>query len=68
MANTALFKKRHFERTIILACLRWYLRYLLSYRNLEELMLERGVKLDHSTIWRWVQRFAPEMDMRPGHI
>src|SRR5256885_10764869 len=64
MANADLFKKRQFEKTIILVCVRWYLRYPLSYRNLEEMMVERGVKVDHSTIWRWVQRFAPEIKKR----
>ena len=60
MNNPDLFKKRQFEITIILVCVRWYLRYPLRYCNLEEMMLERGVKVDHSTIWRWVQKFAPE--------
>ena len=64
MTNTDLFKKRHFERTIILVCVSWYIRYPLSYRNLEEMMVERGLKVDHSTIWRWVQRFAPEIEKR----
>ena len=44
------FKGAHFERDIILPCLRWYLAYPLSYRQLEELMQERGVSVDHSTI------------------
>lgn len=38
---------------------RWYLRYGLSYRNLEELLAERGVEVDHVTVYRWVQRFTP---------
>src|SRR5438067_5786030 len=59
-----LFKYRHFEPEIILLCVRWYLRYSLSYRDLEEMMAERGLRLDHTTIYRWVQRYAPELDKR----
>jgi IS6 family transposase len=58
------FKWRHFEAEIILLCVRWYLRYSLSYRDLEEMMLERGLQVDHSTISRWVQRYAPELEKR----
>jgi hypothetical protein len=61
---TDLFKWRHYESEIILTCVRWYLRYALSYRDLEELMTERGLSVDHSTIFRWVQRYAPELDER----
>ena len=42
----------------------WYLRFSLSYRNVEELVGERGLSADHVTIWRWVQRYAPEIDRR----
>ena len=49
------FKWRHFEAEIILLCVRWYLRYALSYRDLEEMMRERGLQVDHTTIYRWVQ-------------
>ncbi len=52
------------EAEIILLCVRWYLRYSLSYRDLEELMLERGLHIDHTTIYRWVQRYAPELVKR----
>ncbi len=52
------------ESEIILLCVRWYLRYSLSYRDLEEMMLERGLHVDHTTIYRWVQRYAPELDKR----
>ena len=45
-------------------CLRWYLRYSLSYRDLEEMMAERGLKVDHSTIARWVLDYAPELEKR----
>jgi transposase, IS6 family len=58
------FKWRHFESAIILLCVRWYMRYPLSYRQLEEMMLERGLRVDHTTIYRWVQHFAPELDRR----
>jgi transposase, IS6 family len=58
------FKWRHFEAEFILLCVRWYLRYSLSYRDLEEMMLERGLHVDHTTIYRWVQRYAPELDKR----
>jgi transposase, IS6 family len=58
------FKWRHFEGQIILLCVRWYLRYCLSYRDLEEMMAERGLKVDHTTIYRWVQQYAPELEKR----
>src|ERR671915_1036185 len=58
------FKWRHFEGQIILLCVRWYLRYCLSYRDLEEMMVERGLKVDHTTIYRWVQQYAPELAKR----
>src|ERR1051326_2103314 len=58
------FKWRHFEAEIILLCMRWYVRYSLSYRDLEEMMLERGLQVDHTTIYRWVQCYAPELDRR----
>ena len=49
-----LFPGRHFRSEVIVLCVRWYLRYPLSYRNLEEMMTERGLSVDHSTIARWV--------------
>ena len=49
---------------IIILCVRWYLRYSLSYRDLEEMMVERGLSVDHVTIWRWVQRYAPILNQR----
>ena len=58
------FKWRHFESEIILLCVRGYLRYSLSYRDLEEMMRERGLHVDHTTIYRWVQRYAPELEKR----
>jgi IS6 family transposase len=62
--NSSPFKRRHFEPTIILLCVRWYCRYQLSYRDLEEMMSERGLSVDHTTIWRWVQKYAPEINKR----
>src|SRR5947208_13169298 len=58
------FKWRHYEADIIVLCVRWYLRYSLSYRDLEEMMRERGLHVDHTTIYRWVQRYAPELEKR----
>ena len=60
----ALFKRRHFEDEIIVLCVRWYLRYPLSFRQLEEIMSERNLSVDHVTIWRWVQRYSPELNSR----
>jgi hypothetical protein len=60
----ALFRGRHFEDQIIILCVRWYLRYCLTYRDLEELMAERGLSVDHSTIARLVLRYAPELNKR----
>ncbi len=53
------FKGCHFEKEFILLCTRWYLAYPLSYRNIEEMMEERGVDVDHSTLNRWVLKFTP---------
>jgi putative transposase len=53
------FKGKHFSKDIILMSVRWYCSYALSYREIEELMLERGVKIDHATLNRWVEEYAP---------
>ena len=58
------FKGRHFGGEIVLWAVRWYCRYGISYRDLEQMMAERGVSVDHSTIFRWVQRYAPEIEKR----
>ena len=55
-----MFKGRHFDRSVILLCVRWYLAYNLSLRNLEEMMAERGISVDHATIHRWIIRYSPE--------
>jgi len=59
-----IFKWRQSEPAIILCAVRWYLRYLLSLRNVEELLEERGWAVDHTTVWRWVQRYGPELQQR----
>jgi IS6 family transposase len=59
-----LFKWRQFEPEVILMAVGWYLRFALSYRDVEELLAERGLSVDHVTVWRWVQRYAPELDRR----
>jgi transposase, IS6 family len=60
----SIFKRRRFPVEIILLCVRWYCKYGISYRDLAEMMQERGVNLDPSTIFRWVQRYAPEIEKR----
>jgi IS6 family transposase len=55
----ALFRGRHFDPEIIVTCVRWYLRFCLSLRNVEELMAERGLEVDHTTVWRWCQKYGP---------
>ena len=59
-----LFNGRHFDREVIVLCVRWYLRYEISLRDLVEIMAERGLSLAHTTIMRWVKRFAPEFVKR----
>ena len=63
-SRPALFRGRHFRSEVIVLCVRWYLRYPLSYRDLEEMMAERGLAIDHSTIARWVLYYAPILDRR----
>ena len=53
------FSGRHFPKDVILTTIRWYLRYKLSYRDIEELIAERGIDVDHSTLNRWVIKYAP---------
>ena len=57
-----LFRGRHFDREVIVLCVRWYLSYKLSFRDLVEMMAERGLHLSHTTIIHWVQRYAPEFE------
>ncbi len=56
------FKGSHFEAGIILVCVRWYLAYPLSYRHVEEIMQERGIEVDHSTLNRWVLKYTPQLE------
>ena len=60
------FKGSHFERDIILWAVRWYMGYPLSYRQVEEMMQERGVEVDHSTLHRWVLKYVPLLEGVPG--
>ena len=64
MSTQTLFKWRHFQADIILLNVQWYCRYALSYRDLEEMMQERGIEVDHATINRWVLKYASELDLR----
>ena len=59
-----VFVGRHFEREVSLLCVRWYLRFKLSLRDLVEMMAERGLSLAHTTIMRWVQHYTPEFEKR----
>ena len=58
------FKWRQFTGEVILWAVRWYCRYGISYRELEEMLGERGVEVDHTTLYRWTQRYAPELEKR----
>ena len=60
----SIFKRRRFPVEIILLCVRWYCKYGISYRDLAEMMQERGIKVDPSTLFRWVQCYAPEIEKR----
>jgi transposase-like protein len=59
-----LFGGRHFDREIIVLCVRWYLRFKLSFRDLVEMMAERGLSVAHTTIMRWVHDYAPDFERR----
>ncbi|CAB3779562.1 hypothetical protein LMG28614_00871 [Paraburkholderia ultramafica] len=61
-----LFNGRHFDREVIVLCVRWYLRYKLSLRDLVQMMAERDLSLAHTTIMRWVKRFTPVADDTSG--
>ena len=64
MEKEQLFKWKHFQPDIILLTVRWYLRYNLSFRNLVEMMEERGLMMAHTTIMRWVHQYGPELATR----
>src|SRR5256714_8676809 len=59
VVESSAFRGFRFPSEIIVLALRWYLRYGLSYRDVEELLSERGIQVDHVTVYRWVQRFTP---------
>jgi IS6 family transposase len=58
------FKGHRFPRSIILTAVRWYCRFPLSYRDVRDLLAERGVEVDAATVYRWVQKFGPEVSRR----
>ena len=60
----AIFKWRQTAPELIVCAVRWYLRYSLSLRDVEELLNERGLEADHTTVWRWVQCYGPELEQR----
>ena len=62
-----LFKGRHFDQEIIILCVRWYITFKLSFRDLVQMMAERGITLSHTTILRWVQQYVLEFEKRWNH-
>jgi transposase-like protein len=64
MENQNLFKWKHYQPEIILLTVRWYLRYNLSFRDLVEMMEERGLSIAHTTIMRWVHQYGPELNKK----
>ena len=68
ITRPGVFKWRQTEPGLILCAVRWYLRYSLSLRDVEELLEERGLNLDHTTVWRWVQCYGPEWSNDCGRI
>ena len=58
------FKGCHFPKEVILMAIRWYIAYPLSYRHVEELMEERGLKLDHATMNRWIVKYSPPLESK----
>jgi len=63
-SQMSIFKRRRFPIEIILVCVRWYCKYGITYRDLAEMMQERGLEVDASTLFRWVQHYAPELEKR----
>ncbi|CAI8929078.1 transposase [Bacillus sp. IT-79MI2] len=64
MEKRSLLKWKHYHHDTILQTVRWYLRYNLSFRDLVEMMAERGIIVAHTTIMRWVHQYGPELDKR----
>ena len=65
MTDARAFRGFRFPAEVILWALRWYLQFPISYRNLELMLADCGVEADHTTMYRWFQRFAPELEKRP---
>jgi transposase-like protein len=63
-ARDPIYRRRHFSSETIELCVRWYITYRLSYRDLVAMMAEQGVVVSHTTILRWVQRYVPEYERR----
>ena len=59
-----IYLRRRFDAEIIELCVRWYITYRLSYRDLVAMMAERGIVVSHTTILRWVTRYVPEFEKR----
>ena len=64
MTDVRAFRGFRFPAEVVLWAVRWYLRFPVSYRDLERMLADRGVTVDHTTMYRWVQRFAPELERR----
>lgn len=64
MSNSKPFKWRPYPTDLIVRCVRWYCSYPLSYRQLAEMINERGLEVNHPTMFRWVQRYGPELERR----
>jgi hypothetical protein len=66
ISATNPFKGRQYPGEVILQAVRWYLRYPLAYEHVAELLAERGLEVDASCVWRWVQAYSPELNKRCG--
>lgn len=64
IARDSIYRGRRFQSETIELCVRWYITYRLSYRDLAAMMLERGIAVSHTTILRWVLRYVPEYERR----
>ena len=64
IAVSSIFKWRHYQSEVILVCVRWYLSYSLSYRQVAEKVNERGLDIHHTTVFRWVQEYSPQIEKR----
>ncbi len=64
VATARAFRGFRFPAEVILWAVRWYLQFPISYRELERMLADRGVEVDHTTLYHWVQRFAPELEKR----